>query len=138
MGEYTMNSKDFYTALEQGDLIGSNCQECGSDSIPQRQICPSCHSENTEIVSYVGRGKLVAYTVVYVPPVKMADEGHNAKNPYCVGIVELDEGPRVSAHLLNVNLDHPESIEIGMRLKISTISRGEDENQSTFLAFKPE
>lgn len=138
MCEYSMNSKDFYIALEQGDLIGSHCQDCGTHIVPQRRICPKCHSENTEIISYDGSGKLVAYTVVFVPSVRMAEEGYSAKNPYCVGIVELAAGPRVSAQIIDVDLDHPEKIVIGTPLKMTTITRGEGEDQSTFLAFKPE
>ena len=138
MSEYTMNSKDFYKALEKGDLIGSRCQDCGSFTIPQRQICPKCHSENIEIISYSGSGELVAYTVIFVPPVNMADAGYSAKNPYCVGIVELEEGPRVSAQILDVDLEHPEKIKIGTPLEMTTITRGEGEGQAAFLAFKPE
>ena len=137
MSQYTMNSKDFYKALEEGDLIGSRCQDCGSFTVPQRQICPKCHSENSEIIAFSGSGELVAYTVIFVPPVKMADAGYSAKNPYCVGIVELEEGPRVSAQILDVDLEHPDKIEIGTSLEMTTITRGEGEEQATFLAFKP-
>lgn len=138
MSEYSMNSKDFYAALKNGDLIGSRCQNCSTYTIPQRQICPKCHSENTIIITYSGNGKLVAYTVIYVPPQKMAEAGFSAQNPYCVGIVELEEGPRISAQILDVDLENPENIEIGTLLKMTTITRGEGENQASFLAFKPE
>ena len=135
--EYTMNSKDFYHALENDDLIGSQCLACGRHTVPQRQICPQCNSENTQIVAFFGVGKLVAYTVIYVPPVRMAEEGYSAKNPYCVGIVELEEGNRVSAQILDVDLVHPEKIEIGTPLEMVTITRTEGEIQKSFLAFKP-
>ena len=138
MSEYSMNSKDFYKALGEGELIGSCCQDCGSYTVPQRRICPKCHSENTEIISYSGSGELVAYTVIFVPPVNMADAGYSAQNPYCVGIVKLEEGPRVSAQILNVDLEHPEKIEIGTPLEMTTITRGAGEDQATFLAFKLE
>lgn len=137
MGEYTMNSRDFYTALGQGKLIGSRCHECGKNSVPQRKICPQCHSENAEIIEFSGNGKLVAYTVIFVPPVKMAAAGYSAKNPYCVGIVELPEGPRVSAQILNVNLENPENIQIGTSLRMATIKVGHAEEEETLLAFEP-
>ena len=137
MSEYTMNSKDFYTALDTAQLIGSKCENCGAFAIPQRKICPRCHSTHTKIVTYSGRGKLAAYTVIFVPPVMMAEAGYSAKNPYCVGIVELEEGPRVSAQILEVDVQNPENIRIGTEMTMETIKRGEGENQSTFLAFKP-
>jgi len=137
MNEYSMKSKSFYEALNNGDLIGSMCDDCGLYSIPQHQICPKCHSEHNEIISYSGRGKLVAYTVIFVPPVMMAEAGYNAKNPYCVGIVELEEGPRISAQILDVDIDHPENIIIGLEMSMTKITRGNGETQQTFLAFKP-
>jgi uncharacterized OB-fold protein len=136
MSEFSMNSKDFYKALDQGKLIGSKCKQCNSYAIPQRHICPKCKSDQTEIISYSGDGKLVAYTVVFVPPVRMADAGYSSKNPYCVGVVELSEGPRISAQILDVDVQHPENIEIGSMLKMTIITRVEGEQENTFLAFK--
>ena len=137
MADYSMNSKDFYKALDAGELIGSRCQECGTYTIPQRQICPKCHSDQTEIVTFSGKGELAAYTVVSVPPVKMAQAGYSTKNPYCVGIVSLEEGPRISAQILEVDLSQPENIAIGSDLEMTTIKRDEGEGQTTYLAFKP-
>ncbi len=137
MADYSMNSMDFYKALDSGELIGSKCQECGTFTIPQRRICPKCHSDQTEIVTFSGKGKLAAYTVIYVPPVKMAQAGYDGKNPYCVGIVALAEGPRISAQILEVDLSQPENIAIGSDLEMTTIKRDEDEGKTTYLAFKP-
>jgi hypothetical protein len=137
MSEYALVNKEFFRALEGGDLIGSKCLDCGDLSIPQREICPVCHSHNIEVESFSGKGKLVAYTVISVPPVKMAQAGYDSKNPYCVGIVELEEGPRISAQILDVDLAHPELIEIGTELEMTTIQREEDGTPKAYLAFKP-
>lgn len=137
MSEFALINKEFFRALETGELIGSKCQDCGEVSIPQREICPDCFSHRTEIESFSGKGKLAAYTVISVPPVKMAQAGYDGKNPYCVGIVTLDEGPRISAQILDVDLAHPENIKIGTELQMTTIRREEDGVQNTYLAFKP-
>lgn len=137
MSEFALVNKEFFRALETGELIGSKCLDCGEISIPQREICPVCHSHNIEVETFSGKGKLVAYTVISVPPVKMAKAGYDGKNPYCVGIVELVEGPRISAQILDVDLLHPEAIEIGTKLAMTTIQRDEDGVQKTYLAFKP-
>ncbi len=137
MSDYTMNSKEFFNALAEGDLIGSHCQECGAYFVPQRRICPKCHSEKSEIVTLSGKGKLAAYTVISVPPVSMAEAGYNAGNPYCVGIVTLAEGPRISAQIVDLDISRPEDIAIGTDLEMTTITRGEGEERKTFLAFKP-
>ena len=135
--DYEMVSKEFYHALKNQQLIGGKCQDCGHNCIPQRQVCPECHSHKMDVIAYSGKGKLAAYTVIFVPPVEMAHAGYDAKNPYCSGVVELVEGPRISAQILDVDLMDPENIKIGTSLSMTTIVRGEDDNQSTFLAFKP-
>lgn len=137
MSEFTMQSKDFDKALNQEMLIGSHCLDCGAYAVPQRQICPQCRSERTEIISYSGKGKLVAFTVISVPPVKMAQAGYSAKNPYCSGIVEMEEGPRVSAQILDVDMQNPENIKIGTPLTMTILKRDELDSQSSYLAFKP-
>ena len=137
MADYTMNSKDFFTALSNETLIGSRCIDCASFTIPQRKICPKCHSLHTEIIKYSGSGKLVAFTVIFVPPVMMAQAGYDGKNPYCVGIVELDEGPRISAQILDVDIQRPENIKIGTKMQMTTITRNEGYIEKSFLAFRP-
>jgi uncharacterized OB-fold protein len=138
MTEFTMLSKDFYKALDHQKLIGSRCKKCGAYITPQRQICPNCHSDQTEVITFSGKGELSAYTVISVPPVKMAEAGYDGKNPYCVGIITLDEGPKVSAQILNVDLMHPENIKIGTKMVMTTIKRGQEDQEETFLAFQPE
>ncbi len=93
MSEFALFNKEFFRALQAGELIGSKCLDCDEVSIPQREICPVCHSHEIEIENFSGKGELVAYTVISVPPVKMAEAGYDSKNPYCVGIVQLVEGP---------------------------------------------
>lgn len=137
MSEFALTNKEFFRALGVGELIGSKCLDCGEVSIPQREICPVCFSHRMEIVSFSGQGKLAAYTVISVPPVKMAKAGYDGKNPYCVGIVTLAEGPRISAQILDMDLAHPANIKIGTDLQMTTIQREEDGVQNTYLAFKP-
>ena len=134
---YTMDSKQFFTALADDKLIGSKCNVCGTNTIPQRQICPNCQSDDVELMAFSGKGTLAAFTVVSVPPVAMAAAGYGPKNPYCVGIVTLEEGPRISAQILNVDVFNPQTIKIGTPLKMTTIERGDEENKQFFLGFEP-
>lgn len=136
MSTYSLNTTSFYKALDDGKLIGSRCQACGYMAVPQRQICPKCHSDQMEIIEFSGDGKLAAFTVVFVPPSEMLQAGYDGKNPYCTGIVELVEGPRVNAQILGVNLLKPSTIKIGTQLQMTTIERGLDHNKHKFLAFQ--
>jgi uncharacterized OB-fold protein len=137
MTEQTLHSKAFNQAIAEDVLIGSHCLVCGNISIPQRQICPNCHSDQVERIHTNGVGTLAAFTVIYVPPTSMVDAGYNAKNPYCVGIVALREGPRISAQIVGLDLSNPSNIKIGMPLKQTFVIRGEGEAAKKFLAFEP-
>lgn len=136
MGEFNIDSKSFYIALESEKLIGSKCKVCGYQVSPQRAICPQCQSDEVEVVEFSGKGKLVAYTIIFVPPTHMAEAGYSGKNPYCVGIVELEEGVRITAQILDVDVFAPQSIKIGMPLTMTTIIRSTKEQPKRFLAFK--
>ncbi len=137
MTDQALHSKAFDQAIAEDVLIGSQCLVCGNVSIPQRQICSNCHSDQVERIQAQGKGTLAAFTVIYVPPTSMADAGYNPKNPYCVGIVTLEEGPRISAQIVGLDLSNPAAIKIGMPLKQTSVVRGEGESEKKFLAFEP-
>jgi len=136
MSDYPYSTKEFYTALDRKELTGSTCTHCGHKVVPAREICPKCKINGMEITTFSGKGKLAAYSVIFVPPTHMVEAGHSSKNPYCVGIVELEEGPRVAAQILDVDLENPKNITIGKPLTMTIIERGEEENRRNYLAFK--
>ncbi|MBA7689622.1 hypothetical protein ES703_98130 [subsurface metagenome] len=77
-----------------------------------------------EWVELEGKGKLVAFTVICVGLPTMINEGYNRDHPYCSGVVELEEGPRISAQIIGVDVTKPESIKIGTPLTADFIERG--------------
>lgn len=74
-----------------------------------------------------GRGSLYSFTVTHV-----ATQGFEGKTPYVIGLIELDEGVRIIANLLNVT---PESVKIGMRLRVAWETIGDD---VAYFAFEPD
>ena len=86
-----------------------------------------------EWVEFKGRGKLSGYTCIAVGMSRMIEEGYSKEKPYCSGVVELDEGPKISARIMGVNTQKPEEIKIGAPFRVEFVDRGEQ----TFLGFKP-
>ena len=84
-----------------------------------------------------GMGRLQAYTTINIGLTAMIEAGYDRKNPYCTGIVQLDEGPVISAQIIGVDTAHPDDIAIGTELKAAFVERGEGEEAQTFLAFEP-
>ena len=68
----------------------------------------------------------------------MNAEGYGRDKPYLTGIVELDEGPRISARLLGWEETKPEDIKIGSRMAFTTVEVGQGENAYAQLAFEVE
>ncbi|PQP35344.1 transcriptional regulator [Desulfobacteraceae bacterium SEEP-SAG9] len=123
--------------LDEDKLMGSKCNQCGAVFTPPRPICIQCHSSDMEWLEMQGRGKLAGFTCITVGPSFMIEEGYDRNNPYCVGVVELDEGTRVDARIEDVDASKPETIKVGMPLTVKFLHRGEGENLRTFLAFQP-
>jgi len=74
-----------------------------------------------------GKGALYSFTVTHVPT-----PGFEARAPYVIGMIELDEGVRIIANLINIEIDE---VEIGMRMKVAWEKLSDD---ITYFAFEPD
>jgi uncharacterized OB-fold protein len=101
--------ENFYMFCADGRLMGVKCRGCGRLICPPRGICPKCYSDKFDWIDLKGRGKLLTYTIIHFPPSQF-----QALAPYAVGIVRLDEGPRLSGMIKNVKL---EDLRIGMDIQ---------------------
>ncbi len=137
MSKDFFNAEGFYEYVNEGKLMGTRCKSCGELYVPPRPICSACHSEGVEWVEMSGKGKLDAFTVIYYGPTRMVDAGYSAKNPYCCGIVRLDEGPAISAQIFDVNMANPEEIKVGTPMKLRFYERTEGEEQKKYVGFEP-
>ena len=123
--------------LNEEKLMGSRCKACNALFVPPRSICVKCYSSDMEWVEMKGSGKLGAFTCITVAPPFMMAQGYNRKNPYCSGVVELDEGVRVVARIEGVDATKPEDIKVGIPLTVRFLHRGEGNQRKTYLAFAP-
>jgi uncharacterized protein len=127
----------FQKYLSEEKLMGSRCKKCGKLYAPPRPLCISCYATDQEWAPMKGIGKLAAFTCIAVVPKSMSEEGHGRENPYCVGVVELDEGPRVVARIVGVDTLQPETIIIGTPMSINYLHRNKGGSAKTILAFGP-
>lgn len=119
---FTADSFDKFCGEKK--LMATRCKKCGTLWLPPRPICLKCYSDEMEWDEMKGKGKLVAFTVIGVGPWTMISEGYNRDNPYCSGVVELEEGCRMSAQILGVDVKHPENIKIGTLVAADFVERG--------------
>jgi hypothetical protein len=93
-------------------LQGRRCADCGKLSVDQGKPCPFCGSQGGSAVALSGRGRLISWTVIRVAPGRYASEA-----PYAVGLVELDEGLRLTARLSG----DPEKLTAGEVLTFASL-----------------
>lgn len=114
-----------------GALLGNRCPKCGESFFPAKYCCRNCSNEDMEKIALGTRGTLYAFTKIRVnlPNAKVAA-------PFLVGIVELEEGERVSALLADCEI---ETLHIGdeMELIIDTIYVNEKGNEVLGWKYKP-
>ena len=126
----------FNKFLSEKKLMASQCKKCEAIYLPPRPLCTRCYSGGMEWIELKGRGTLTAYTVIAVGPTFMIAEGYDRKNHYCSGIVQLEEGPKISTRIMGVDIKRPDTIKIGIPLEVDFLERGEGEDKRTFLAFR--
>jgi uncharacterized protein len=85
------------------------CASCGRLFSPPTPRCAACGGFDMGYAVASGRGRLYSFNVVHHPKVP------GFRYPLPVGLIELDEGPRIVADLVGVT---PEQLRIGMRLEV--------------------
>ena len=136
MPQREFNNDSFQHYLSEKKLMGSRCATCASLYVPPRPLCSNCFGETMEWVEMAGQARLRAFTVVHIATSAMIEAGYGRENPYCSGIVKLEEGPSISAQIVGVDTTQPETISIGAPLNAIFVERGEGEEVKRYLAFE--
>jgi uncharacterized OB-fold protein len=84
------DSEAWWAAVGDGVLHVNACRSCGRNSLYPRPFCPSCWSDDVALQPASGRARLYTWSVVHQngPP-------FDARTPYVVAMVDLEEGPRL-------------------------------------------
>ncbi len=97
----------FFAATAEGRLVVQRCPACGYLRWPPGPMCPQCQTISDEWVDVAPAGTLYSYaTYRRAMNPALADEV-----PYVVGLIELDDGPRMYGRLIGdyttESLDRP-------------------------------
>jgi uncharacterized OB-fold protein len=103
------DTRFFWVGLAADRLLAQRCNACGVVRHPPGPVCARCHSLAWSAIELSGGGALFSWTVVH-------HAAHPAfRYPHAIGLVALDEGPRMIAPLDDVPLD---ALTAGMRLHV--------------------
>ena len=98
-------TKPFWDAALEGRFLIKRCTACGKAHYYPRSLCPLCGSEETVWEEASGRGEIYTLSVTY----------RGTPEPYAIGYVELEEGPRILTNFTGAAL---ESFGIGDKVKL--------------------
>lgn len=104
----------------------AKCDACGTVHFPPRLICKACRGTAFSKTTLALDGTVETFTIIRVPP-----SGFGAETPYAVGIVKLDDGVRVTAQIVDVDL---EELQIGQRVHLE-FRRVQKEGESGILCY---
>lgn len=104
-------TEGYWQAAKQGRLVVQGCRACGHRQFYPRTLCLGCESDQVEWSETSGFGTIYTFTINYRAP----NAFMKARLPYAVAVIELDEGVRMVANILNAP---PEAIAIGKRVRV--------------------
>jgi len=92
------------------NIQGNQCKTCGTYYFPPRLVCRTCRRKGELVIHKMkGLGEIYSFAIVRQGP-----EDFKRQMPYVIAQVKLDEGPRLTAQIVNVD---PEDVKIGMRVR---------------------
>jgi uncharacterized protein len=103
------DNEALWEGYRRHELRIPRCNGCGLLVFPPSPRCAACGAFDLGYAIGSGRGRLYSYTVVHHPQVP------GFRYPLPVGLVELDEGPRMVADIVGVAAEH---LSVGMRLEV--------------------
>ncbi len=111
--------------------MGSRCKRCGQVSFPKVSVCSQCFTDSEVEETYLSKiGKLYTYFVIYMKHPRFG-------SPYVTGYVDLPEGVRVCARIVDCE-PFDQKLKLGghVRLVVTPIHEEEDAAMMGY-AFRP-
>lgn len=90
----SVSREEFIARLKEGKVLLYRCKRCSNLQLATMVFCKKCNSDDFEVVEEKGEGRVVTFTVLYVPP-----EGYESYAPYGWAVVKLDSGVNISGFI---------------------------------------
>jgi uncharacterized OB-fold protein/acyl dehydratase len=121
----TRDNAFWFEAAKEHRLVIQRCAGCATLRHPPRPRCDRCGSYEWNTVEASGKGTVYSFVVMHYPQVPSFDY------PLPIGLIELEEGTRLVANLIDVERD---DIEVGMPVEVVWEDHDDD---LTLPAFRP-
>lgn len=121
---------DYLVLGDDPHLVANECTSCGARFFDRRNACASCSGTDFRPVRVSTEGEVQAFTIV-------AFAAPGVPVPFVASVVDCD-GTSVRANLVNVEPD-PEHVQLGMKVRLTTVPVGADAagTQAIGFGFEP-
>jgi len=111
---YNLSAKEeFVNNAKSGKILARKCTKCGYLHLATTYFCQNCGNRGFENVSIEGKGTIVTYTIITVPPA-----GFEKYTPYAWVVMKLDGADlRISGFMRNII--SPSDLPLGTKAKVS-------------------
>ncbi|MGQ9367054.1 Zn-ribbon domain-containing OB-fold protein [Azospirillum sp. ST 5-10] len=123
-----VDTEPFWAAAQEGRLVIQYCRDTGRFQHYPRPVSLYTGSRNLEWREVSGKGTIYAATTVRIP-----GPGLDGRLPLPVATVELDEGVRMIANVVDSD---PADIAVGRRVTLAWDRIGDDFNYPAFKVVK--
>jgi uncharacterized OB-fold protein len=97
--------------LRERKLLMPRCDECKAYWFPPSALCPHCSSAKWSWTVTSGRGRVFSYVVYH----RVYHPAFAEDVPYTVGVIELDEGPRMISNVIGIA---PDKVVCDMKVEV--------------------
>ena len=116
----------YWDGLAEGEVRLQHCNGCGANQYPAETFCYECGGADLDWRAVGGCGEIYSFIVVH----QSYHAAFKPFLPYTVAIVQMDDGPRMLAAMLN--LETPVNIGDRVQPRIQAIS-----NERAVLLYEP-
>jgi uncharacterized OB-fold protein len=109
----TPETAPYWEGAADGRLLLRRCRDCDLTYYYPRARCPDCLGDDVEWVEAAGTGEVYAHTAT-----EHVSDWPEAALPLVLAYVELDEGPRMLATLLECD---PSDVGVGTRVEATFV-----------------
>lgn len=115
----TPTTQPYWDGTARDELWIQRCVTTGKTFTYPRRWSPFVVGGEVEWIKASGRGRLHSYVITH-----LAGPGYRDDLPYVIAVVELEEGPKVIANLVDVDAT-PEALPLDIALRVTFTERGD-------------
>ncbi|MDB5593581.1 MAG: hypothetical protein JWM36_542 [Hyphomicrobiales bacterium] len=97
----SLESRPFWQGLREHKLLLLRCSDCGHTWFPPTVTCPLCRSLSIKWEMASGQGRIFSFVNFH----RSYHPGFSDEIPYCVALIELQEGPRMLGRISGLPFD---------------------------------